>query len=64
MPYPCIVPEHLVAAAGCFIGGKAAVKKALARLNAADERELAALRARVGAEDAPAEPEAESAPRA
>jgi hypothetical protein len=57
MPYPCVVPADLLAVAGCVVGGKAAIGRVLAQLNPADEKELAALRARIGAQEAPAEPD-------
>jgi len=53
MPRPCITPEDALAAAVCVFGGKAAIKSVLTRLNAADEKELATLRARIGAQDEP-----------
>jgi hypothetical protein len=37
----------------CVFGGTAAIKSVLTRLNAADEKELATLRARIGAQDEP-----------
>jgi hypothetical protein len=59
MPHTCVVPADLLAAAGCVVGSKAAIKRILAQLNPADEKELATLRARIGAQEAPAEPDAE-----
>jgi hypothetical protein len=57
MPNICVVPADILAAAGCVVGDKAAIKRVLAQLNPADEKELAALRARIGAQEAPAEPD-------
>lgn len=57
MPHSCVMPGDVLAAAGVILGGKAAVRKVLTQLNAADEEELAALRARAGAQDAPPEPD-------